>query len=151
MHVYACSNTSYWCTHTHTHTTLPTPSTRHTHSTSPHSHTPHPSTRLHLRDFNELEHEFKVRLNKAYKPSVKYMDLFTHPLLALFARNIAFFAGSILAVLLVLTVIQEDLLTAPNILKILTSLGKWSNMNTVPYMYVHEHVYKKVIIGGLTM
>ena len=108
-------------THTHTHThTLPTP-----------------STRLHLRDFNELEHEFKVRLNKAYKPSVKYMDLFTHPLLAVFARNIAFFAGSILAVLLVLTVIQEDLLTAPNILKILTSLGKCTLYHTCTYMNMY--------------
>ncbi len=73
---------------------------------------------------NELDHELRFRLNRAYKPSVKYMDLFTHPLLVVLARNVAFFAGAILAVLLALTVIQGDLLTAPNILKILTSLGK---------------------------
>ena len=76
-----------------------------------------------MRDFNELDHELLFRLNRAYKPSVKYMDLFTHPLVSLFARNIAFVAGSIFAVLIVLTVIQEDLLTASNVLKILTSLG----------------------------
>ena len=79
--------------------------------------------RWHLRDFNELEHEFSMRLNRAYKPSVKYMDLFADPLMTLVCKNVAFVAGSLLAVLLVLTVLQEDLLTAPNILSVLTSLG----------------------------
>ena len=83
-----------------------------------------------------MDHELLFRLGRAYKPSVKYMDLFTHPLAALIARNLAFFAGSILAVLLVLTVIQEDLLTANNILKILTSLGK-NRMRA----YKNRHVF----------
>ena len=78
----------------------------------------------HLRDFNELDHELNQRLCRAYKPSVKYMDLFTHPLLVILSKNVAFFAGSILAVLLTLTVIQEDLLTAHNVLTIITLLGK---------------------------
>lgn len=39
-------------------------------------------------------------------------------------RNIAFVAGSLLAVLFTLTVIQEDLLTAHNILTAITGLGK---------------------------
>ena len=80
--------------------------------------------RWHLRDFNELEHELSMRLNRAYKPSVKYMDLFPNPLVVIVARNVAFVAGSILAVLLVLTVIQEDLLTAHNVLTFMTLLGK---------------------------
>lgn len=80
--------------------------------------------RWHLRDFNELDHELTMRLNRAYKPSVKYMDLFAHPLVVIVARNIAFICGSVLAVLLVLTVIQEDLLTAHNVLTIMTLLGK---------------------------
>ena len=80
--------------------------------------------RWHLRDFNELEHELIMRLNRAYKPSVKYMDLFADPLVVIAARNIAFICGSLLAVLLVLTVIQEDLLTAHNVLTVMTMLGK---------------------------
>lgn len=94
--------------------------------------------RWHLRDFNELDHELAMRLNKAYKPSVKYMDLFANPIVVLIARNIAFVAGSTLAVLLVLTVIQEDLLTAHNVLTFITLLGKqaqakWAQNNLCLY------------------
>ena len=64
------------------------------------------------------------RLNRAYLPSVKYMDLFAHPIVAILAQNVAFVAGSVLAVLLVLTVIQEDLLTAHNVLTFITLLGE---------------------------
>ena len=77
-----------------------------------------------MRDFNELEHEFSLRKNRAYKPSVKYMDLFLDPLLTILAKNVAFIAGSLLAVLVVLTILQEDLLTAHNVLKIITVLGE---------------------------
>jgi autophagy-related protein 9 len=79
--------------------------------------------RWYLRDFNELEHEFSMRLSRAYKPSVKYMDLFADPLMTLIAKNLAFIAGSLLAVLLVLTVIQEQLLTTNNVLTFITVLG----------------------------
>ncbi len=78
----------------------------------------------YMRDFNELEHEFSLRKNRAYKPSVKYMDLFLDPLLTILAKNVAFIAGSLLAVLVVLTILQEDLLTAHNVLKIITVLGE---------------------------
>ena len=69
---------------------------------------------------------FPYRLNRAYRPSVKYMDLFAHPIMTILAQNVAFVAGSLLAVLLVLTVIQEDLLTAHNVLTFITLLGECS-------------------------
>ena len=53
------------------------------------------------------------------------MDLFTHPIVTIVAQNVAFVAGSVLAVLLVLTVIQEDLLTAHNVLTFITLLGQY--------------------------
>lgn len=80
--------------------------------------------RMNLRDFNELDHELLLRLNRAYRPAVKYTNLFTHPILIILARNIAFTVGSLLAVLIVLTVIQEDLLTAHNVLTVITLLGE---------------------------
>ena len=80
--------------------------------------------RMNLRDFNELDHELLLRLNQAYEPAVKYTNLFTHPILIILARNIAFTVGSLLAVMIVLTVIQEDLLTAHNVLTIITLLGE---------------------------
>lgn len=79
--------------------------------------------KIFLRHFNELDHELIVRLNRAYLPAGKYMDLFVLPVATILARNIAFIAGSLLAVLFTLTVIQEDLLTAHNILTAITGLG----------------------------
>ena len=84
-----------------------------------------------MRDFNELEHEFDLRLNRAYKPSVKYMDLFADPLMTILAKNVAFIAGSFFVVLLVMTVLQEDLLTAHNVLTVLTTLGTRKEFSTL--------------------
>jgi autophagy-related protein 9 len=64
-----------------------------------------------------------MRLNRAYRPSVKYTDLFVNPIATVLARNVAFVSGSLLAVLFTLTVVQEDLLTAHNILTSITLLG----------------------------
>lgn len=79
--------------------------------------------KIFLQHFNEVDHELIERLNRAYEPAVKYMDLFVQPVATLIARNIAFLASALLAVLLTLTVIQEDLLTAHNVLTTLTVLG----------------------------
>ncbi|MBN3298923.1 ATG9A protein, partial [Amia calva] len=79
--------------------------------------------RLYLRHFNELDHELHSRLGRGYKPVSKYMNSFTSPLLAVFARNVAFFSGSVLAVLIALTVYDEDVLTVQHILTAITLLG----------------------------
>lgn len=42
--------------------------------------------KVFLRHFNELDHELIVRLNRAYLPSVKYMDLFVLPVATILAR-----------------------------------------------------------------
>uniref|UniRef100_H3AMI8 Autophagy-related protein 9 n=1 Tax=Latimeria chalumnae TaxID=7897 RepID=H3AMI8_LATCH len=79
--------------------------------------------RFYLRHFNELDHELQVRLGRGYKPATKYMNSFTSPLLAVIAKNVAFFSGSILAVLISLTVYDEDVLTVQHILTAITVLG----------------------------
>ncbi|XP_054846864.1 autophagy-related protein 9B isoform X2 [Eublepharis macularius] len=79
--------------------------------------------RLYLRHFNELDHELQARLSRGYKPASKYMNSFTSPLLTVLAKNVGFFAGSILAVLIALTVYDEDVLTVQHILTTLTLLG----------------------------
>ncbi|XP_078071683.1 autophagy-related protein 9B isoform X2 [Mustelus asterias] len=79
--------------------------------------------RLYLRHFNELDHELQARLSRGYKPATKYMNSFTSPLLTVFAQNLAFFSGSILAVLIALTVYDEDVLTVQHILTAITVLG----------------------------
>nr|XP_060638781.1 autophagy-related protein 9B isoform X1 [Anolis sagrei ordinatus]XP_060638782.1 autophagy-related protein 9B isoform X1 [Anolis sagrei ordinatus] len=79
--------------------------------------------RLYLRHFNELDHELQARLGRGYKPASKYMNSFASPLLSTLAKNVAFFAGSILAVLIALTVYDEDVLTVQHILTAITLLG----------------------------
>lgn len=79
--------------------------------------------RLYLRHFNELDHELQGRLGRGYKPAAKYMDSFASPLLAVLARNVAFFSGSVFAVLIALTVYDEDVLTVQHILTAITVLG----------------------------
>lgn len=79
--------------------------------------------RLYLRHFNELNHELHGRLGRGYKPTSKYMNSFTSPLMTVLAKNVAFFSGSVLAVLIALTVYDEDVLTVQHILTAITVLG----------------------------
>uniref|UniRef100_A0A7N8Y7H0 Autophagy-related protein 9 n=1 Tax=Mastacembelus armatus TaxID=205130 RepID=A0A7N8Y7H0_9TELE len=61
--------------------------------------------RCYLRHFNELDHELMSRLSKGYK----YMN--------------SFFAGSLLAVLIALTIYDEDVLAVEHVLSSITLLG----------------------------
>lgn len=79
--------------------------------------------RLYLRHFNELDHEFKARLSKAYEPSTRYINAFNSPMLSILCRNIAFFAGAILAVLLGLSFYDQDVLTAEHVISFMATLG----------------------------
>lgn len=79
--------------------------------------------RLYLRHFNELDHELQGRMGRGYKPAAKYMNVFVSPMLAVLAKNVAFFSGSVFAVLIALTVYDEDVLTVQHILTAITVLG----------------------------
>ncbi|XP_059823448.1 autophagy-related protein 9A isoform X1 [Hypanus sabinus] len=79
--------------------------------------------RCYLRHFNELDHELQSRLGRGYKAASKYMSCFLSPLLTVLAKNVAFFAGSILAVLITLTVYDEDVLAVEHVLTTITLLG----------------------------
>uniref|UniRef100_A0A667XFQ1 Autophagy-related protein 9 n=1 Tax=Myripristis murdjan TaxID=586833 RepID=A0A667XFQ1_9TELE len=79
--------------------------------------------RCYLRHFNELDHELMSRLSKGYKASSKYMNCFLSPLLTVVAKNVAFFAGSLLAVLIALTIYDEDVLAVEHVLSSITLLG----------------------------
>ncbi|XP_076683763.1 autophagy-related protein 9 isoform X3 [Andrena cerasifolii] len=79
--------------------------------------------RLYLRHFNELDHELNARLNRAYRPASKYMSIFTSPIITVIAKNVTFVAGSMLVVLLLLTVYDEDVLTVEHVLTTMTILG----------------------------
>uniref|UniRef100_UPI00358F4151 autophagy-related protein 9A-like isoform X2 n=1 Tax=Myxine glutinosa TaxID=7769 RepID=UPI00358F4151 len=78
---------------------------------------------LYLRHLNELDNELRARLSRGYKHATRYMDSFSSPALSVIAKNVTFFAGSLLAVLLVLTVYDEDVLSVEHVLTAITALG----------------------------
>ncbi|CAG4942302.1 unnamed protein product [Colias eurytheme] len=79
--------------------------------------------RITLRHFNELEHELRDRLNRAHKPATKYLASFSSPITTVIAKNIVFLSASVLGVLVVLSVYDEDVLTVEHVLSIITILG----------------------------
>uniref|UniRef100_A0A8C5LBN8 Autophagy-related protein 9 n=1 Tax=Jaculus jaculus TaxID=51337 RepID=A0A8C5LBN8_JACJA len=81
--------------------------------------------RLQLRHFNELPHELRARLARAYRPAAAFLRAAEPPapLRALLARQLVFFAGALLAALLALTVYDEDVLAVEHVLTTMTALG----------------------------
>ncbi|XP_077005807.1 autophagy-related protein 9B isoform X2 [Tamandua tetradactyla] len=81
--------------------------------------------RLQLRHFNELPHELRARLARAYRPATAFLRAAAPPapLLALLARQLVFFAGALFAALLLLTIYDEDVLAVQHVLTAMTALG----------------------------
>ena len=79
-------------------------------------------TRLKLRHFNELEREFNARLTRAYRPGTKYFNCFPNHTLIIIAENFSFIFGALLAVLIVLTVFDEDVLKIEHALTLVGAL-----------------------------
>lgn len=63
-----------------------------------------------LREFNELEHLFEKRLAASYDKAQKYLESFPAPRYIAAVKIVSFMAGSMVLVLIVVTVINEDLL-----------------------------------------
>eukprot|EP00743_Colponemidia_sp_Colp-15_P003505 GILK01003783.1.p1 GENE.GILK01003783.1~~GILK01003783.1.p1 ORF type:complete len:674 (+),score=105.22 GILK01003783.1:92-2113(+) len=63
-----------------------------------------------FREFNELPHLFKRRLNASFVHAESYLAMFPSTLVSIIARCISFIAGSFLGVLLMLTFFDESLL-----------------------------------------
>uniref|UniRef100_A0A1U7REW5 Autophagy-related protein 9 n=1 Tax=Mesocricetus auratus TaxID=10036 RepID=A0A1U7REW5_MESAU len=81
--------------------------------------------RLQLRHFNELPHELRARLARAYRPAAAFLRAAepSAPLRALLARQLVFFSGALFAALLVLTIYDEDVLAVEHVLTTMTALG----------------------------
>ncbi|CAF3406257.1 unnamed protein product [Rotaria socialis] len=79
--------------------------------------------RLYLRHFNELDHSLNQRLNRGYKPAIAYMNSFVNYSIVETAKFISFASGAILAVLVLLTIYDEDVLNVEHMLTVMTSLG----------------------------
>ena len=66
--------------------------------------------------------------------------------MCLFSRNVAFFAGSVLAVLVVLTVIDEDVLAVEHVLTTMTVAGMC--MRKYQIVLAHTNEWKNLILSN---
>lgn len=107
--------------------------------------------RWFCRHFNELDHQLNDRLNHAYKPAKNYMDAFTSPLLEIIARHVRFVTGSTFAVLLLLTVYDEDVIQVVHLLTIVTGLWLiWSSAGgfippDIPPRFTKTELYEQIL------
>lgn len=79
--------------------------------------------RLYFRHFNELDHELDARLSRAYKPSLQYLESFVSKFLAVVAKFFVFTFGAVFAVLVVLTLWDEDVLNVEHVLTLISVSG----------------------------
>lgn len=79
--------------------------------------------KLYLRHFNELDHELHARLTRAYRPASKYLSAFNSPIVTIIAQHIGFLCGAIFAVIVALTLYDEDVIAVENLLTLMTGLG----------------------------
>ncbi|KAI0362531.1 APG9-domain-containing protein [Trametes cingulata] len=68
-----------------------------------------PYAQWKFREFNELPHLFKRRLNESYPTATMYIGQFPNEKVTLIVRFVAFIAGSFAAVLLLASVVDPDL------------------------------------------
>jgi Autophagy protein ATG9 len=69
-----------------------------------------PFARWRFREFNEVDYELTRRLNLARKPATRYLNRFSSPLVGVVARFLTFVFGSVVVMLLVLGLANEEFL-----------------------------------------
>ena len=79
--------------------------------------------KLYFRHFNELDHELEARLSRAYKPAVLYLSSFVSKFIVVCAKFVLFTFGAVFAVLVVLTVYDEDVLNVEHVLSVISITG----------------------------
>ncbi|RHY28454.1 hypothetical protein DYB32_005965 [Aphanomyces invadans] len=62
-----------------------------------------------FREYNELPHVFDARIEKAAPLAEAYLALFPSGLVSIVASGVAFFAGSIMAVLIFMSLVEESI------------------------------------------
>ena len=66
--------------------------------------------KLRLREYNELPHLLERRIALSYKDAHRYMQLFPNPVLAAICKGLMFVSGSLVTLLLLFTVLEENIL-----------------------------------------
>ncbi|ORX41461.1 APG9-domain-containing protein, partial [Piromyces finnis] len=61
-----------------------------------------------FRQFNELPHDFEKRLNRSYESAMTYLNQFPNSRFTIISKLIVFISGSIVTVLTILTLIDQE-------------------------------------------
>ncbi|XP_015791840.1 autophagy-related protein 9A [Tetranychus urticae] len=108
--------------------------------------------KLFCRHFNELDHQLNGRLSKGYKAASKYMDSFNSPLMEVISRNVMFMAGALLAVLVLLTFYDEDVIAVEHVITIIAALGiivavaRGFIPDDIPMKYNKSELYSHILL-----
>ena len=79
--------------------------------------------KLEFLHFNELDHEMQQRLSRAYTPSKNYLQLYSNPIVNLFARHCGFISGALLALILFFGFLNENVFFTEYLIKVGSILG----------------------------
>lgn len=79
--------------------------------------------KVYLRHFNELDHELHARLSRAYRPATKYLAAFSSPIVTTIAQHITFICGSLFGVIIIYSLIDDNVLHIEHLLPVMTFLG----------------------------
>ncbi len=94
-----------------------------------------PAAQWMFREYNELPHDFTMRLGRASEPASKYLSSFPQPVLAAFARCVAYVSGALAACLVVLSAAAEGVLVNAH----------WADHNCFWWLAVFSSVYAAAI------
>ena len=76
--------------------------------------------KLYFRHFNELDHELNARLSRADRPSMLYLSSFNSKIMVVIDKFFVLTAGAVFAVLVVLTLYDEDVLNVEHVLTVIS-------------------------------
>lgn len=102
-----------------------------------------------FREYNELPHTFEARLNRSYEGANKYVGLFTNGYAATLAKFVAYISGSFIAILLLVSVIDEAVLLYVRLSdhNLLWYLGIFSGIFAAAASFIPSQAHAQAAVG----
>lgn len=103
-----------------------------------------------FREYNELPHIFEARINMSYEGANKFVGLFTNGYAATLAKFVAYISGSFVAVLVLVSVIDEAVLLYVRLSdhNLLWFLGIFSGIFAAAASFIPSQSQTALIGGG---
>jgi len=102
--------------------------------------------RWKFRQFNELPHDFEKRLNRSYESSMTYLNQFPNSRFSIISKLIVFISGSIITVLTILTLIDQEFFNSFEITRgcsVLFYIGIFTSILAFTKGQINDENYKE--------